>query len=57
MYFCFFTGSKFIVLAVWQANKLRDELLEQGIVPLFGKPTDQEDGGLAQRTILPRFGW
>lgn len=27
-------------------QKSRDELLEQGIVTLFKKPTDQEDGGL-----------
>ena len=33
---------------------LKDELLEQGIETLFGKPADREDGGLmSQRTVLP----
>ena len=45
-----------ILLTAQQANKSRDELLGQGIVTLFGKPADKEDGGLvSQRTILPGF--
>ena len=48
------TESKFILLAAKQVNKSRDELLRQGIVALFGKPADQEEGGLlSQRTVLP----
>ena len=40
-------------MAAQQAKKLRDELVGQGIVILFGKPADREDGGLmSQRTIL-----
>ena len=36
-----------------QANKLRDELLGQGIATLFRKPADREDGGLvSQRTVF-----
>ena len=34
------------MLAAGQANKLGDKILRQGIVTLFGKPADQEDGGL-----------
>ena len=50
------TESKFILLAAKQVNKSRDELLRQGIVALFGKPADQEDGGLVfQRTALPKL--
>ena len=45
--------SKFELLAPRQADKSRDKLLGQGIVTLFGKPADQENGGLmSQRTIL-----
>ena len=52
----FVTESKLILLAIPQANKSRDELFGQGIVTLFGKPADQEDGGLvSQRTILPEL--
>ena len=38
--------SKFVLLAVQQASKLRDELLVQGIATLFGKAADWEDGEL-----------
>ena len=37
---------KLILLAAHQVNKSRDEWLGQGIVTLFGKPADREDGGL-----------
>ena len=48
------TESKLVLLAARRANKLRDELLGQGIETLFGKPADREDGGLmSQRTVLP----
>ena len=51
------TESKLVLLTAGQANKSRGEVLGQGIATLFGKTTDQEDGGLvSQRTILPRFG-
>ena len=48
------TEAKLISLATRQGNILRDDLLGQGIVTLFGKPADQEDGGLEffQRTTL-----
>lgn len=47
-------SSKFILLAAQQVNKSRDKVLEQGIVTLFRKPADREDGILvSQRTILP----
>ena len=47
------TESKLALLAAQQANKSRDEVLGQGILILFGKPTDREDGELVpQRTIL-----
>ena len=39
-----------------QANKVRDELLRQGIATLFGKPADWEDGGLmSPKSILPKL--
>ena len=45
-----------MLLTAQQANKLRDEVLGQGIVTLFGKPADQEDGRLvSQSTILPEL--
>ena len=45
------TESKFVLLTTWQADKSRDKLLGPGIVTLFGKPVDWEDGGLvSQRT-------
>ena len=45
-----------MLLDTQEAHKLRDELLRQGIVTLFGKLADQEDGGLvSQRTILPEL--
>ena len=48
--------SKFELLAPRQADKSRDKLLGQGIVTLFGKPANQEDGGLmSQRSISPEF--
>ena len=40
------TESKLILLTTQQANKSRDEVLGQGIVTLFRKPADWEDGGL-----------
>ena len=50
------TESKFILLIKCQASKLKDEMLGQGIVTLFGKPADREDSGLvSQRTILPEL--
>ena len=50
------TESKLIQLATRQASKSRDELLGPGIVTLFGKPADREDGGLvSQRTIFPEL--
>ena len=50
------TESKLVLLATGHANKLRDEVLGQRIVTLFGKPADREDGGLvSQRTILPKL--
>ena len=45
------TKSKFILLAAWLANKLREKLLGQGMQILFEKSVDWEDGGLvSQRT-------
>ena len=46
------TESKFILLTAQQANKSRDELVEQGLVTLFGKPADKDGGLVSQRTIL-----
>lgn len=43
---------KIVLLAVQQASKLRDELVEQGLVTLFGKPADKDGGLVSQRTIL-----
>ena len=52
------TKSKLILLAIQQANKLRDQLLGQGIMTLFRKPADREGGRLVcQRTILLGFGF
>ena len=49
------TESKLVLLTTQQADKLRDELLGQGIVTLLRKPADREAGGLlSQRTILPK---
>ena len=46
------TESELELLAAWQDNKLRDEMLEQGIVTLLGKPANQEDDGLmSQRSM------
>ena len=45
---CHYQESKLLLLPTWQANKQG-----QGTLTLFGKPADQEDGGLVfQRTIL-----
>ena len=55
-YRLYVTESKLILLAAQQANKLRDELLGQGIVTWFRKPADQEEGGLvSQKIILPEL--
>lgn len=44
------------MLATQQADKLRDEEFGQGILTLFEKPADRENGGLApQITILPEL--
>lgn len=46
------TESELELLAAWQDNKLRDEMLEQGIVTLLGKPANQEDDGImSQRSM------
>ena len=43
-------------LNIQKANKMSDELLGQGIVTLFGKQADPEDGGLvSHRTIFPEL--
>ena len=48
--------SKLVLLTAWLVNKLRDELLGQGIVTLLVKSSDSEDGGLvSQRTIFPKL--
>ena len=50
------TKSKVVLLATQQVNKSRDALLGQGIVTLFRKPANREDGGLvSQRTLLPEL--
>ena len=50
------TESTFTLFATQHSNKLRDELLGQEIVTLFGKPADQEDDGLvSQRIILSKL--
>lgn len=50
------TESKLVLLTAQQANTLRDEMLRQGVVTLFGKTEDQEDGEvLSQRTVLPEL--
>ena len=47
------TESRLELLTAQQANESRDKWLEQGIVTLFRKPVDLEDGGLvSQRTIF-----
>ena len=43
----FATEPKLILLTPWQANKLQDELLEQGMITLIGRPADSGDGRLA----------
>ena len=44
------------MIATQQADKLRDEKFGQGIVTLFEKTADIENGGLApQITILPEL--
>ena len=50
------TESKLILPTARQANKSRDKLLGQGIVTLFGKPADRDNGGLvSQRTTFPEL--
>ena len=50
------TESKLVLLTAQQANTLRNELLGQGVVTLFGKTEDQEDGEVvSQRTDLPEL--
>ena len=52
------TEYRLILLAPQQANKLRDELLGQGITILSGELLGQEDGRLvSQRTIFPELGF
>ena len=52
-YFIIITKSKIVLLTISQANKSREEVLGQGIVTLFRKPEDKEDGRLlSQSTIL-----
>lgn len=47
------TKSKLMLLAAWQANKSRDEMLWLGRLTLFWKPEDQEDDELVcQRVTL-----
>ena len=49
------TEFKLILLTSWQANKLRDESLGQGIASLLEKPADREYGGLmSQRTNVSK---
>ena len=50
-----FLLSNFILLAAWQANKLRDKLLGQGNVTLFPKPADWDKELIWQRTIWPEL--
>ena len=47
------TESKLMLFATWQGSKSRDELLGEGMVTLFGKPADWEDGGLASQRAIP----
>ena len=47
------TESKLSLLAALQANKSGDKVLRQGIMTLFRKLADREDGGLeSPKTIL-----
>lgn len=52
--FCtFVTESKLVLLTTRQANKSRDQFLEQGEAALFRGPEDGENCGLvSQRTIV-----
>ncbi|KAB1265935.1 hypothetical protein Cadr_000019223 [Camelus dromedarius] len=45
--------SKLVLLAACQANKSGDKVLGQGIMTLFGKPADREDG--RRPACLPTF--
>ena len=48
--------SKLVLFATRQASKLRDDLLEKGIVTLYRKLVDRVNGGLMhQKTILPEL--
>ena len=50
------TEPKLVLVTAQQANKLRDELLGQGMVNLSGKLADGEDGRLgSQRTVFPEL--
>ena len=50
------TESKLILLTIQEADKSRDEVLEQGIMTLFRNPADRKDGGLvSQRTTLTKL--
>ena len=40
------------MLATQQTDKLRDEEFGQGIVTLFEKPADRENGGLAPQIAI-----
>ena len=47
---------RLLLLAIQQANKLRGEMLGQGIETLFSNPADWEDGRLvSQRTIFSKL--
>ena len=48
----FLLESKFVLLASGQARKLKEEMLGQRIVTLFGKSADPEDGGLVSQRII-----
>ena len=48
----FLVESKFVLLASGQVSKLKEEMLGQGIVTLFGKSADPEDGGLVSQRII-----
>lgn len=58
--FCFrgitVTRSKLLVHTAWQDNKLRDELLEQGIVTLLRKPENWEMVGLCAKEPFTPIG-
>ena len=50
------TESKLVLVTAQQADKLRDELLGQGMVNLSGKLEDGEDDRLgSRRTVFPEL--